>query len=161
MKNLIVYYSYSGNTRKIAEILAEYLGGAEIIELKCLEEITSFIGQARKAFWHKKSEIMDVKLDLKEYDLICLGTPVWAFGPAPAMNMFLDKCLGVDNKKIVLFSTYGSGVGKDRCLNYMQSVLAKKKASEFKRFSIQQANVKDREVVISKIKEVLPLSLNG
>lgn len=161
MKSVVIYYSYSGNTRKIAEALAEYLGGADIIELKCVEEITSFIGQSRKAFWHKKVEIRDVKFDLKEYDLVCLGTPVWAFGPAPAMNMFLDKCAGVENKKIVLFSTYGSGVGKDRCFKYMESMLSQKKAFKFTKFSIQQAKVKDTEFVVSKIKEILPLSPNG
>lgn len=161
MKSVIIYYSYSGNTRKVAEVLAEYLGNAAIIELKCLKEITSFIAQSRKAFWRKTAEIIDVKFDLKEYDLICFGTPVWAFGPAPAMNAYLEKCLGLEEKKVVLFATYGSGVGKNRCLNYMQEILTKKGASQLKRFFIQQFRVSEKDYILKQIKEIMPLSPNG
>ncbi len=161
MKSIIIYYSYSGNTRKVAEVLAEYLGSVEIIELKCLKEITGFIAQSRKAFWHKTEDIIDVKFDLKEYDLICFGTPVWAFGPAPAMNAYLEKCFGIEGKEIILFATYGSGAGKNRCLNYMQKILSKKGASQFKRLFIQQFRVSAKDDILTRIKEILPLSSNG
>jgi NAD(P)H-dependent FMN reductase len=84
-----------------------------------------------------------------------LGTPVWAFGPAPAMNTFLDKCLGLEGKEAVLFTTYGSGVGKERCLDYMEDILSKKGARQFRRFSIQEFKAKDKEFVLSRIVETL------
>lgn len=156
MKSIIIYYSYSGNTRKVAEVLAEHLrqkGEAEILELKAKDESNSFFGQCSRAFWHKRAEIEPVNFDLSGYDLICFGSPVWAFGPAPAMNTYLDKCSGVEGKDVILFTTYGSGTGNNRCLNYMQDILSKKGAKSFKRFSIQQFKVSDNEFIIKTLQE--------
>ena len=160
MKSIIIYYSYGGNTEKVANELFEFLkekGSAEIVKLKELEQTDNFFLQSKRAFRHERANIEDINFDLSGYDIICFGTPVWAFGPAPAMNAYLDKCFGVEKKKIVLFATYGSGVGKNRCLNYIERILIKKNAGEFKKFTLQQAKVNDKEFVISKIKEILPL----
>lgn len=157
MKSIIVYYSFSGNTRKLAEVLGEYLrqkGEVEFIELKALDESDKFFGQAVRAFRHKKAEIELVGLDLSKYDLICLGTPVWAFGPAPAMNTYLDRCFGVKDKEVVLFTTYGSGMGNSHCLDYIQKILNQKGAKSFRRFSIQENRVNDKEFVLLKIVEI-------
>ncbi len=154
MRAIIIYYSYTGNTKRVANILAEYLKPkAEIgqIELVWLDETKSFFAQCRRAITHTKARIQPVNFDLSEYDLVCFGSPVWAFAPAPAMNTYLDKCLGVEGKDIILFTTYGSGTGNGRCLNYMQDILRKKGAKSFKRFSIQQFKVDDKEFVLSKI----------
>jgi flavodoxin len=158
MKSIVIYYSYSGNTRKVAEVLEKYLkdkAGVQIIELKSLDESNNFFKQASRAFRHIKAKIEPVNFDLSCYDTVCLGTPVWAFGPAPTVNTYLDNCLGITGKDIVLFSTYGSGTGNQRCLNYMQRILAKKGARNFKRFSIQQYKVDKQEFVLSQIKEAL------
>ncbi len=157
MKSIVIYYSYSGNTKRIADILAEALkdkGEVEQLELAPLDEVDSFLGQAKRAFFKKRAKIQEVKLDLSEYDLICFGTPVWAFGPAPAINTYLDKCFGVEEKRGVLFTTYGSGAGKERCIDYMQTTLAKKGIKDFKRFSIQQGKVKDNEFVLREIQNI-------
>ena len=50
MKSLVVYYSYSGNTRKVAKVLIEALkakGETEELELIALDEVKSFFGPAR------------------------------------------------------------------------------------------------------------------
>lgn len=161
MKSAIIYYSFSGNTKKVAEVLAEYLKGrgeVELTALKCLDESSNFFTQAIRAFRHKKGELALMNFDLSTYDLICLGTPVWAFGPAPAINTYLDKCFGLEGKSVILFTTYGSGTGNQRCLNYMQNILAKKGAKDFKEFSIQQFKVNDKNFVVSKIKEIAPVA---
>lgn len=157
MKSIIIYYSYSGNTKKVAEVLAESLkqkGEVEIIELKAQDESNSFFGQCLRAFRHKKATLEPADFDLSQYDLICFGSPVWAFGPAPAMNTCLDKCAGLSGKGIILFTTYGSGTGNNRCLNYMQNILSAKGAKSFKRFSIQQFKVEDKEYVLAKITDL-------
>lgn len=154
MKLLIVYYSYSGNTRKVAKALVETLkakGQAEELELIAQDEAKSFLGQCSRAFKHQRARISEVNFDLSKYDLVCFGTPVWAFGPAPALNTYLDKCSGVSGKDIILFSTYGSGAGKERCLDYMQKILSDKGALGFKRFSIQQSKVDKKEFIINEI----------
>ena len=158
MKSEIIYYSYSGNTKKVAECLKEYLstqGNVDVIALQVLDESDSFLSQSFRALRHLRGSIAKTQNDLSAYNLICIGTPVWAFGPSPAVNAYLDACSGLEKKKVVLFTTYGSGAGRERCLNYMQDILTKKGAIDFKRFSIQQSKVKDKEFVLSKIKEAL------
>ena len=164
MKSIIIYYSYTGNTKKIASVLSEYLkekSEVQSIELKDLNENGKFFHQAAKAFRHKRAEIGPVNFDLTDYNLICLGTPVWAFAPVPAINTYSDKCFGIEDKDIILFTTYGSGTGNERCLNYMQALLSKKGVKEFKRFSIQQIKVGNKEYVFSKIKAIMRLWPNG
>lgn len=164
MKSIILYYSYTGNTKKIAEILAAHLrqkSEVDIVELKSLDESDKFLSQAFRALRHKKAKIQSVNFNLSNYDLICLGTPVWAFAPSPAMNTYLDECFGLEGKEVILFTTYGSGTGNQRCLNYMQEILSKKGPRQFSRFSIQQFKVNNKEFALSKIKEVTPLSPNG
>ncbi|MBM3250549.1 MAG: hypothetical protein FJZ09_06915 [Candidatus Omnitrophica bacterium] len=158
MKNAVIYYSFSGNTKRVASILSGYLkekGETQEIELIALDEAKSFFGQGRRAFGRVRAKIREAELDLSGFELVCLGTPVWAFAPVPAINTFLDRCLGVEGKDIVLFSTYGSGTGNGRCLKIMQQELAKKGAKSFKEFSIQQLKTKDKEFVLAKIKETL------
>ena len=164
MKSAIVYYSYTGNTKTVAEILQGYLkdrAEADIIELRDLQETGNFFKQAARAFQHQKAEIPEVNFDLSAYDIICFGTPVWAFGPAPALNAYLAKCRGLEEKPVVLFATYGSGAGLNRCLNYMRVILSEKGARQFNQFSIQQFKVKDKELVLDKIKYILRLWPNG
>lgn len=160
MKSIIIYYSYSGNTKQVAGVLSEILsqkGEVEVRELKGLDESDNFLGQVARAFWRKRARIEPVDFELKAFDLICFGTPVWAFGPAPAMNTYLDKCFGIEGKEVVLFTTFGSGAGNGRCLNYMQEILAKKGAEKFKRFSIQQFKVNEQNFILCRIKKVLSL----
>jgi flavodoxin len=160
MRSVIVYYSYSGNTRKVAEVLAEALkekGEIDIIELNALDESKSFLGQCRRAFARSRAKLAPVNFDLSNYELVYFGCPVWAFAPVPAMNTYLNQCIGIEDKDIILFTTYGSGTGNNRCLNYMQRVLTQKGAKNFKRFSIQQFKVSDIEFILSKIKEVMRL----
>lgn len=157
MKSIIIYYSYSGNTRRVANALGACLkekGEIEIAELKPKDESDKFIIQCRRAFMHEKASLEPLNFDLSQYDLICLGTPVWAFGPAPAMNAFLDKCTGLAGKRLILFVTFGGGLGVNRCFQYMEEVLARKGARDFKRLTVQQLKVKDEEFVGRAIKNL-------
>ena len=164
MKSAVIYYSYSGNTKKVAEALAEFLmakGQADLIALTALDESDNFFVQCRRAFNSAKAKLEPTNFDLSGYDLVCFGTPVWAFGPAPAMNTYMDRCSGLKDKPVVLFTTYGRGTGNRNCLNYMQRVLAAKAADNFTRFSIQQSKVNDKEFILSNIKEALKWMQKG
>jgi len=158
MRAIIVYYSYTGNTKKVADILAEYLKHeyeVKVSRLEAEEESNSFFLQAARALFHKKARISSVDFDLLNYDLICVGSPVWAFAPAPAVNSYLEYCYGLSSKRVVFFTTYGSGTGVGRCLNYMQGVLYKKGVRDFRQFSIQQFKVDNKEFVEKVINDSL------
>jgi len=160
MKAIVIYYSYSGNTKKVADILADYLKqGREVkvLRLEAMDESDSFFIQAARALFRMKAKIASLDFDLSSYDLICLGSPVWAFAPAPAMNTYLEGCFGLEDKSIALFTTYGSGTGVSRCFNYMQNILSKRGAKDFRKFSIQQFKVNDKEFINKVIGENLKL----
>ncbi|MFA5356271.1 MAG: NAD(P)H-dependent oxidoreductase [Candidatus Omnitrophota bacterium] len=158
MQSAIIYYSYSGNTRRVAQALGGILqarGPVDMIELEGLDESKSFFLQAARAFRRKRALINPVNFDLSRYDFICVGTPVWAFGPAPAVNTYMDRVAGLEGKDILIFTTYGSGAGKERCADYMREILSKKGAKSFKKVSVQQFKAGDKDFVASAIKSAL------
>lgn len=95
MEALIVYYSYSGNTRKVAKLLAERLH-AESAEI---ETATAYPSAYDAVVKQGKDEIRRGYLpELKplgknpeHYDTIFLGTPVWWYTLAPAVKAFLSR----------------------------------------------------------------------
>ncbi|MFA6215110.1 MAG: flavodoxin domain-containing protein [Patescibacteria group bacterium] len=91
MKTLVIYYSLTGNTRFIAEQIAQK-SGADILELKPER------GQGSKS----RPKPLPLTKDLADYDLIILGTPVWGFNFAPAIRTFLNQAK-LENKKLALF----------------------------------------------------------
>jgi len=158
-KAAVFFYSYSGNTKKVALVLQKELSAqyqTDIIRVEALDEADSFFGQCVRAL-RKKQALIDVNIsfDVSDYDLIALGTPVWAFGMAPAMRTYMNKCRGFESKDIIVFATYGSGVGKDRCLKEMAAIAKSKGAGQVRRFLIQQNDTKDELLIQSRIKEIL------
>lgn len=161
MKSIIIYYSYSGNTKNVANILKEYLlkeylsqiSEVEVLELKPTDESNNFFIQGKRAFKKIRANLGSVNLDLSAYDLICLGTPVWAFTTTPAMNACLDKCLGLENKQVVFFTTSG-GAGDKKAFLYAKEILVKRGATDFKNFFVHHNKAKDSVFVLEKIKEI-------
>ena len=165
MNSIVVYYSLTGNTEKAAKVLAGVLeekGEVQTVRLRALDESKSFFGQCIRGFLKKRAEIEEAPYDLKQYDLICLGTPIWAFGPTPAMWTYLDKISGIQGKKAVIFTTYGSGTGNEKCLNLMEGVLKEKGAVQISRFSIQQFKVNSRDFILNELANIgIPYSQQG
>jgi len=81
MKSIVIYYSETGNTEKIAKAIAVSLGA----DLKRIEEI--------------KTD------DVSNYDLICLGTPVHSAAPAKIVRRFLKELPDLSSKKGAAFCT--------------------------------------------------------
>ena len=157
MKSLVVYYSFSGNTRKVAKTLGGYLaqyGPVQEIDLAPIDPPRSFLGQCQEAFWQKKARLAEVSFDCAGYDLVCIGTPVWAFGPAPAVNAFLSKAAGLSGKRTVLFNTNGGGPGIDRCFRIMRKVLAAKAAVVSLDVPVYQEKAGDKEFVLKQFAPV-------
>lgn len=94
-KMLVVYYSWArGNTRKIAEELAK-AKNADIEEIQTAMPYPSDynetveIGQ-REVDAGAKRAIKPLSHDLKNYDVIAVGTPTWWYTMAPAVKTFLE-----------------------------------------------------------------------
>lgn len=112
-KTLVVYYSLSGHTKKIAEQIAK-LTNADTYEIKTAEPIKSSAGfymQAKKWLVEEKYPELAEKLpDFSAYDTIFVGGPVWWYAPAAPLLTFLQKA-DFAARKVVPFSTQGSNYG--------------------------------------------------
>ncbi len=150
MRTVIVYYSYSGNTHRVAQNMGETLKvqGHEVtlVRITPLNETRSFLGQCLAARKGDKPELYKTLTDLSAFDNVVIGCPVWAFKPAPAVNTYIDVCDGLKDKKAVCFVTYGSGVGKDATLNLMKKMLSDKGAQVKASIAIQQNDIKSAKL---------------
>ncbi|MBN3039064.1 MAG: NAD(P)H-dependent oxidoreductase [Candidatus Omnitrophica bacterium] len=156
MNIAIVYYSYSGNTHKAAQNVAEVLGAnnsVNCLRVEAAGESSNFFAQCLKGLAKKKTPIAPIETNLSGYETIIFATPVWAREMVPAMREFLDKAEGLRDKRAAAFVTYGSGFGKEHCLDSMQAFLEKKGAKFIGRFSISQFKVKDKEFIQGLVKE--------
>ena len=118
-KTLVAYFSASGTTRKIAEMIAE-VGDFSLYEITPKELYTSddlnWMNKKSRSsveMSNKKirPEITDTDAHIKDYDTIILGFPIWWYVAPTIVNTFLEK-YDFSGKKIVLFATSGgSGFG--------------------------------------------------
>lgn len=108
MKSLVVYYSRTGNARFVAQTIAAEVGAdvEEVIDLKKRSGVFGFLTGGSDARRGKKTEIGAVTKSPADYDLIVVGTPVWAGRPVPAITSYLKKN-DLSGKKTAIFLTQG------------------------------------------------------
>ena len=142
MRSIVVYYSYSGNTHKVAQGLVGALKsrGEEVtpVRIRPLKEDRNLVIQILNTILGKKPELYRTLLDLSGFDRIIVGCPVWAFTPTPAINTYLDKCASLGGKKAVAFVTHKIGLGSKQTLSAMKKRLELKGAKSVKTISFQQ-----------------------
>ena len=110
MKSVILYYTYSGHTKKVVEKLAK-TQGAELIEIQTVKrngKFLTYLLDCPRALRHKSVPIQPITRDLSGYDLITLAAPVWAGNPAPAFNAAVALLPKHKNVQVVLVSASGS-----------------------------------------------------
>ncbi len=109
MKNLVIYYSYSGKSRKIAQEIARSKN-ADIVEVKEIKKRSTFnayVFGSLASRRQKTSEIEKLKCDISAYKKITIVMPIWAGFPAAPFNNIV-KVLP-SGKEIALVMTSGSG----------------------------------------------------
>lgn len=115
MKTLIVYFTYTFNTYKIAKRILNELQ-CDIFEIKTVEPYSSDYDIVVNDEHNSERsnyipEILNENLDVSKYDRIILGTPVWWYRPAPAVRAFLLKN-DLKDKIIIPFATNAGWLGK-------------------------------------------------
>ena len=131
MKALVIYYSQTGKTETIAEAIADGLkrGGADVrLEaIKPVEEkdYQTNVDEAKRGV---KATIEPTVTDVKDYDIVCVGSPVWASAPAPSVNGYIASCTNLEGKKVVCFATHGGG-GAESTIEQMKKMLEEKGAT--------------------------------
>jgi len=113
MKVLIAYYSLEGNTHYLAKGIAECVG-ADLLRLMPVKDIKNnklkFLFGGRQAAMKSKPKLMPFDKNPEEYDIIIVGTPVWASTMTPAVRSFLSSSILTD-KKVGLFCCNRGGPG--------------------------------------------------
>ncbi len=107
MKSLVVFYSRTGTTKYVAETIAAELGSdvEEIVDLKSREGRLGYMGAGADSMRGKETEIAPTKRAPAEYELIVIGTPIWAWSPTPAIRTYLKRN-DLSGKKVALFFTF-------------------------------------------------------
>ena len=111
-KPLIVYYSQSGNTQKVAEEIHARIGG-DILRVEPLRpyptDYDSLVAQAKEEQKNNvRPEIRVDMPDLDQYGIIFIGYPNWWSSMPMPMFTFLDKARP-KGKAIAPFDTHGGG----------------------------------------------------
>lgn len=112
MKSLIVYYSHSGNTRRLAQLIAKETGG-DLLELvpqiAYPKDYGTVVAQAKRELQSGfRPALKNALPNLSAYDRIFVGTPNWWSSPAPPVLTFLEQA-GCHGVSIAPFCTHGGG----------------------------------------------------
>ena len=119
---LVVYYSLTGNTRQIAETIA----AAHDADLEVIEDTfnrDTGLGCPRSAIeglLGLRSSITPPKYDPSEYDLVVVGTPVWAARLSSPVRAYLSQ-QRASLERVPFFCTQG-GIGGKWALQNMATV---------------------------------------
>ena len=123
MNHLIIYYSFSGSTRKIAEEVAEK-ETADIYEIKDFKSFgklkaytLGIIASIRGKAWR----IKPLEIDMTGYEKITMLAPIWAANPPPAFNAMLEYLPADKPISIKMVSMSGNSECKERLESVIKS----------------------------------------
>ena len=137
--SVVLYFSATGTTKKIAERIADK-SGSDIIEIVSKEEYKSvdlnYNSDCRANREQQDStsrpEIKNT-INLSKYDTIFLGYPIW-WGTNPKIILTLLDTYDLTNKTIIPFCTSGS-TGIEGSVNDLRNYNSKLNIKDGKRFN--------------------------
>jgi len=106
MKILVVFYSRSGKTKKVAEAISDILkcDKEEIFDTKNRMGIPGFLSAGTDANLRRLTAIKEIKNNPSLYDLVIIGTPVWSSNISTPIRTYLSL-YKKDFKRIAFFCT--------------------------------------------------------
>lgn len=107
---LVLFYSWSGNTRRAARLLAER-AGADLVELEPVSPYPADYAQTVRQAGREIRQgvcpaLRPLSLDLSSCEALFLGTPNWCGTMAPPLQSFLRQALP-QGLRIAPFCTHG------------------------------------------------------
>lgn len=116
MKKLLVYYSYTGNVKIIADKIKEKVD-VDLLELVPIkpfkkEDYDAIVDEWQSNENDKKSiPIEEININLDDYDEIIIGTSVWWYTITPVIREFLQK-YDLSNKKLYVYACHAGWLGR-------------------------------------------------
>lgn len=127
MKTLIVYYSRTGTTEKLARALADALD-ARVVTIDCPRyavERSGWLGYLKAGWDSLKGRLPQIDtppLTLADYDLLLIGTPIWTSYPSAPMRAFLEQGVGFP-PRVALFVTSGGHSPAEKAAEMVKDLL--------------------------------------
>lgn len=121
---LLVYYSYTGHTKKIADFIWQQLHCDRVElqpEIPYASDYNVVVEQGQQEVQQNYMPVLKNTIpDLTQYDTIILGSPIWWYTIAPVVRSFLNQHT-LASKTIYPFVTNG-GYGIGHSLADMQEL---------------------------------------
>ena len=109
------------------------------------------------AIRYKRTAINPVNVDLRQYDTIFIGSPIWASRPTPAINSFI-YANNFEGKSIVPFLTMSSN-NSDKALQNITAKIEKSQGKVIGSFAVKTYGISDDQI-IARAKEAIKNYIN-
>lgn len=113
-KIALVFYSYTGHTKQIVQMIKENVT-CDVFELKpkvpYSDDYNQVVVQGQEEVEREFEPELEVEIDISDYDIILLGSPIWWYTFAPTVRSFLTNTIITNQKIIPFFTNGGYGVG--------------------------------------------------
>lgn len=134
MKNLIIYYSKTGNTEIIAQEISNAVNG-ELKKIELIKDI-SFGWAGFTSLLGLKGKIKTIDFNVKDYDNIFIGFPVWAGKSSTPINSLLDM-IDFKGKNVFVFITQADNKTPNSVYESISTRVKAKGGNVIDRFFIQ------------------------
>jgi len=143
-KILVIYFTRSGNTEKVAKSIANALNAD--IERIVDKNKSSYFVEGMAATFNMSTDIEKPKKKPGDYEIVIIGTPIWSWSMTPAVRSYIEQ-YKKEFKKVAFFTTAG-GTKPNGIVEDMEK-LSGKKALGFT--GILEDELEDKKVFEKKI----------
>lgn len=155
MKTLCLYYTRTNTTKAAMERLAELLG-ADVAEYTDGKDRSGAMGYLGACFASMKKSLPEVSikgdLDIREYDRVFIGMPIWAEGPCVVGKALIQKykdCLPADVSYVV---THMAKNGYEAKIEKLDQILGRKSSGFVSVQTKEHDYLKDIEDFANQVK---------
>ena len=153
MKTLVVYYSRTGTTKKLALEIASKLN-AETEEIKDTVDrsgMKGYLFAGRDAMQKNLTILQPTVNNPADFDLVIIGTPMWGWNMSAPVRTYVTEKKN-NFKNVAFFCTMG-GSGDSKAFAEMEEIIDKKPLSTLTLFT--------RDVVKNNFTEKLEKFIGG
>jgi flavodoxin len=147
MRTLVVYFSRSGHTRRVAVEIAGHCGGdlEEIWDARTYGGVWDYLRSAWESLTGTAPPIEAAEKDPSAYDVVILGTPVWVRGLASPVRAYAMRN-AKRFKQVAFFCTAGEA-GNQQAFAELGRLCGKPPVATFVVTEAQLADQVEQELV--------------
>lgn len=139
-KILVVFYSRTGNTKKVGEAIAQELNCdvEQIMDVKSRKGLFGWFRSGAEAVKEVLAPIQDTKKDPSAYDMVIIGSPVWGSRMSSPVRTYISK--NKEHFKQVAFFISCSGEGNGIVFDGMEKLSGKKSTATLRIFPVDMSS---------------------